>query len=63
MPTYVYRRPDGSTFEARQSINEPALERCPETDAPVRRVVQAASVKFNSKGFYFDQYNGKNASA
>jgi putative FmdB family regulatory protein len=63
VPTYVYRRPDGSTFELRQSINDAPLDRCPDTDAPVRRVVQAAAVKFNGGGYYASDYGGKNASA
>ena len=38
MPTYTYRRDDGSTFEARQRITADPLEECPETGQPVERI-------------------------
>lgn len=46
MPTYVYAvvHPDGSLgehFEVVQKMSDSALERHPETGAPVRRVPQA----------------------
>jgi predicted nucleic acid-binding Zn ribbon protein len=45
MPTYVYAvvKPDGSLgehFEVSQKMSDSALERHPETGAPVRRVPQ-----------------------
>lgn len=44
MPTYVYetvppRGIEPERFEWRQSMNEPALERHPESGLPVRRVI------------------------
>jgi putative FmdB family regulatory protein len=57
MPTYVYRRPDGTTFECVQSINDDALTSCPETGAPVERVIQPGlKPRFNGPGFYETDY-------
>lgn len=39
MPTYVYRRDDGTTFETQQKITEDALDKCPETGQPVERII------------------------
>lgn len=39
MPTYAYRREDGTTFETRQRITEDALNECPETGQPVERII------------------------
>ncbi len=69
MPTYVYRREDGTTFEVFQSITEPPLERCPETGQRVERVIAGgAGLVFKGSGFYLTDYarkssNGGNGSA
>lgn len=39
MPTYVYRRDDGTTFEVQQRISDDALDECPETGQPVERII------------------------
>lgn len=39
MPTYVYRREDGTTFEKRQQITDEPLDECPETGQPVERII------------------------
>ena len=39
MPTYVYRRDDGTTFETQQKITEDPLEQCPDTGQPVERII------------------------
>jgi putative FmdB family regulatory protein len=39
MPTYVYRREDGTTFETRQSITDEPLDTCPETGQSVERLI------------------------
>ena len=56
MPTYVYRREDGSTFETQQRITEPALETCPTTGQKVKRVISSAGVIFKGSGFYQTDY-------
>ena len=52
MPLYVYRRPDGSTFEVRQSISDEALTHDPQTGQPVQRVLFAPAVRFKGPGFH-----------
>lgn len=39
MPTYVYRREDGTTFDVRQNITEDPLDECPETGQSVERII------------------------
>lgn len=66
MPTYVYRREDGSVFEIQQRITEDPLTVCPETGQPVRRVISGnAGLIFKGSGFYLTDYartNGNGAS-
>lgn len=38
MPTYTYRRDDGTTFEAQQKITDDPLRECPETGQSVERI-------------------------
>ena len=57
MPTYVYRRPDGTTFEAFQKISDPALTADPESGEPVERVISGgAGLQFKGSGFYLTDY-------
>ena len=64
MPTYVYRRPDGTTFEAFQKISDDALTTDPETGVPVQRVISGgAGLQFKGSGFYLTDYVPKSASA
>ena len=56
MPTYEYRRPDGTTFEVQQSFSEDSLTEDPETGVPVQRVLHAPAVHFKGKGFYNTDY-------
>ncbi|HMB90360.1 MAG TPA: FmdB family zinc ribbon protein [Rhodothermales bacterium] len=71
MPTYVYRREDGTTFEIDQRITEDALTTCPTTGQPVTRVITGGQgLIFKGSGFYLTDYarsnggteGGKNAS-
>lgn len=52
MPTYTYRREDGTTFEIRQKFTDDALEVDPETGQKVTRVIHSAGVIFKGSGFY-----------
>jgi predicted nucleic acid-binding Zn ribbon protein len=61
MPTYVYRRSDGTTFEIEQRITEPALATDPETGLPVERVISGAGLVFKGSGFYLTDYARKGA--
>lgn len=58
MPTYVYRREDGSTFEVQQRITEDPLETCPETGQEVERIITGnAGVIFKGEGFHVNDYD------
>jgi len=57
MPTYVYRRADGTTFEQFQRITDDALTEDPETGQPVTRVISGgAGLQFKGTGFYETDY-------
>jgi putative FmdB family regulatory protein len=57
MPTYKYRREDGTTFEIRQKITADALEECPETGQPVERVITGGmGFQLKGGGWYEDGY-------
>lgn len=63
MPTYVYKRADGTTFEIQQKMTEPALETCPTTGQPVKRQIGAgAGLIFKGDGFYITDYARKGRS-
>ena len=52
MPTYVYRRADGSTTEIQQSFLEDALTHCPDTGQPMERVLQGFGSQRLGTRFY-----------
>ena len=57
MPTYTYRRPDGTTFDLFQKISDDALTEDPETGQPVQRVISGgAGLQFKGDGFYLTDY-------
>ncbi|MFO8232194.1 MAG: FmdB family zinc ribbon protein [Longimonas sp.] len=63
MPTYVYRREDGTKFEIKQSISADPLETCPETGQPVERIISgSAGLIFKGSGFYETDYKRNGAS-
>ncbi|MFB6230489.1 MAG: FmdB family zinc ribbon protein [Salinibacter sp.] len=58
MPTYVYRREDGSTFEVQQRITEDPLETCPDTGQDVERIItDQPGVIFKGEGFHVNDYD------
>lgn len=62
MPTYVYKREDGTTFEVMQGINDKPLKVCPTTGQKVTRIISGgAGVVYKGSGFYITDYkkNGK----
>ncbi len=60
MPTYEYKREDGSTFEVTQGINDDPLEKCPETGQKVKRVITGGGgVVYKGDGFYITDYKRK----
>lgn len=57
MPTYTYKREDGTTFEIEQRITEAALTVCPTTGQPVKRIIRGAGgLVFKGSGFYLTDY-------
>jgi putative FmdB family regulatory protein len=56
MPTYVYRREDGTTFEVVQRISDEPLTLDPDTGQPVQRVISGAGLIFKGSGFYLTDY-------
>ncbi len=63
MPTYVYRREDGTTFECFQRITADALTACPTTQQRVRRVISGGTgFILKGSGFYKTDY-GRRPSA
>ena len=64
MPTYEYRREDGSVFEIDQSIKADALEICPTTGQKVTRLISGGTgLIFKGTGFYLTDYARQNTSA
>lgn len=69
MPTYEYKREDGTTFEIIQKMSEPALTTCPTTGQNVKRVISGGGgVVYKGDGWYVKDYknggnNGSNGSA
>jgi len=63
MPTYTYRREDGTTFDIRQSFSDDPLEIDPETGQKVHRVPQASGIIFKGSGFYINDNKSASKSA
>ena len=64
MPTYEYKREDGTTFEILQSMSDEPLKTCPTTGQPVRRMISGGSgVVYKGDGFYITDYKNKNGGA
>lgn len=60
MPTYEYKREDGTTFEIQQGINDDPLEQCPTTGQKVRRIISGGGgVVYKGDGFYVNDYKRK----
>jgi predicted nucleic acid-binding Zn ribbon protein len=56
---YVYRRRDGSTFEAEQRMAEDALIDCPTTGQSVERVMQPFTPRYTGTGFYSTDHRAR----
>ncbi len=62
MPTYEYKREDGTTFEVRQGINDEPLTECPDTGQKVSRIITGGGgVVYKGSGWYVTDYknNGR----
>lgn len=57
MPTYEYKRNDGTTFELAQRITDKSLTKCPTTGQKVKRLISGgAGLVFKGSGFYQTDY-------
>ena len=64
MPTYEYRREDGTTFEIQQRITDDPLATCPETGQDVERIISGGSgLIFKGDGFYVNDYKSSPSKA
>lgn len=62
MPTYEYKREDGTTFEIRQNINDEPLKTCPDTGQKVKRVISGGGgVLYKGDGWYVTDYKNNGA--
>ncbi len=57
MPTYEYKREDGTTFEITQKMSDEPLKTCPTTGQPVKRMISGGSgVVYKGSGYYITDY-------
>ncbi|TVR37207.1 MAG: zinc ribbon domain-containing protein [Balneolaceae bacterium] len=57
MPTYEYKRKDGTVFEIIQGMNDEALATCPTTGQPVKRIISGGGgVVYKGTGWYVTDY-------
>lgn len=57
MPTYEYKREDGTTFEIVQKMSEDALTTCPTTGQKVKRIISGGGgVVYKGEGWYVTDY-------
>ena len=60
MPTYTYKREDGTTFDLQQKISADALTTCPSTGQAVKRVITGGGgVVYKGDGWYITDYKNK----
>ena len=63
MPTYEYKREDGTVFEIEQRITDSPLTECPTTGQKVKRLISGgAGLVFKGSGFYLTDYARKSSS-
>lgn len=63
MPTYEYKREDGTVFEIEQRITDKPLTACPTTGQKVKRLISGgAGLVFKGSGFYLTDYARKSSS-
>lgn len=60
MPTYEYKREDGTTFELVQPMSDDALIKCPTTGQSVKRIISGGGgVVLKGSGWYVTDYKNK----
>lgn len=55
MPTYLYECENCGRFEEFQSINDDALDKCPECGEDVKRIIGSPGIIFKGSNFYVNQ--------
>lgn len=62
MPTYDYKREDGSVFEYVQNMSDAPLKECPTTSQKVKRMISGGSgVVYKGDGWYVTDYKNGGA--
>lgn len=57
MPTYEYKREDGTTFEVLQKMSDQPLTTCPTTGQKVKRIISGGGgVVYKGEGWYVTDY-------
>ncbi|MDQ7794754.1 MAG: zinc ribbon domain-containing protein [bacterium] len=57
MPTYEYACETCGRFEHLQNMSDPALDRCPRCQGPVKRMIpRQVTVIFRGPGFHVNDY-------
>jgi putative FmdB family regulatory protein len=59
MPIYEYACPKCGEFEERQSMNDPALKKCPTCRSKVTKLISASAFTLKGGGWYSDAYQKK----
>ena len=60
MPTYTYKREEGTTFDLQQKISADALTTCPTTGQAIKRVITGGGgVVYKGDGWYVTDYKNK----
>lgn len=60
MPLYEYACEQcAHRFERIQKFSDPPLERCPQCDGPVRKLVSSPAIQFKGSGWYITDYARK----
>lgn len=60
MPTYEYKREDGSVFDVIQKMSDAPLTTCPTTGQLVKRVISGGGgVVYKGDGWYVTDYKNK----
>lgn len=60
MPTYEYKREDGTTFEIMHGMNDEPLTTCPTTGQRVKRIISGGNgIVYKGTGFYNTDYKDR----
>jgi putative FmdB family regulatory protein len=64
MPTYEYEcETCGIHFDRWQRMTEDSLEKCPECEGPVHRVMHPVGIVFKGSGFYCTDHRSSSSTA